>query len=74
MALVTFKHLRELGYCVPSLRYWCQEHGVNIREFAAGVDSGRLRAIGDHHAVAAADLAEQDGGNGQEEQEADSRV
>ena len=73
MALVTFKHLRELGYCAPSLRYWCQEHGVDIREFAAGVDSGRLRAIGDHHAVAAANLAEQDGGNGQEE-EADGRL
>ena len=60
MALVTMKHIRQLGYCAPRLREWCLEHGFNIREFKDGVDSARLRATGDHLAIAAADLAEQE--------------
>ena len=60
MALVTMKHIRELGYCVPRLRDWCREHGFNIREFKMGVDSARLRATGDPLATVAADLAEQE--------------
>ena len=60
MALVTLKHTRQLGYCVPRLREWCREHGFNIREFKMGVDSARLRATGDHLATVAADLAEQE--------------
>ena len=60
MALVTLKHTRQLGYCVPRLREWCREHGFNIREFKTGVDSARLRATGDHLAIVAADLAEQE--------------
>lgn len=58
MALVTLKHIRELEYCVPRLREWCHDHGIDIREFKNGVDSGRLRATGDHFAIVAADLAE----------------
>lgn len=60
MALVTMKHIRELGYCVPRLREWCREHGFDIRELKTGVDSARLRATGDHLAIVAADLAEQE--------------
>ena len=62
MSLVTFKHLRELGYCVPRLREWCQDNGFVMREFReeCGVDAGRLRDTGDPFAIAAADLAEQE--------------
>ncbi len=60
MALVTMKHIRELEYCAPRLREWCREHGINVRDFKAGVDSDWLRATGDHLAIAAANLAEQE--------------
>ena len=60
MALVTLKHTRQLGYCVPRLREWCQEHGIDMRELKSGVDSARIRATGDHLAIVAADLAEQE--------------
>lgn len=73
MASVTFKHLRQLGYCAPSVRAWCKANGFNIRDFASGVDSRLLRAIGDHHAIAAAALAEQEDNDGQEK-ETDGRL
>lgn len=73
MALVTINHLRELGYCLPALRQWCRDNGVDIREFVSGMDSARLRAIGDPYAVAAADLADQEDHDGQEKQKTDGR-
>lgn len=60
MSLVTFKHIRALGYCTPRLREWCQLNGFEMREFRDGIDADRLRQTGDPFAIAAADLAEQE--------------
>lgn len=60
MAKVTFKHLRALSYCIPAVRRFCAEHGVDIREFREGVDTQRLRATGHRYAIKAAELAERE--------------
>lgn len=60
MAKVTLRHLRALGYCVESLREFCAEHDIKIREFAEsrGVECDRLVSTGNAFAIAAARLAE----------------
>ena len=60
MAVVTFKHIRALGYCTPRLREWCQLNGFEMRGFRDGIDAVRLRQTGDPFAIAAADLVEQE--------------
>lgn len=60
MALVTFRHLRQLKYCAPGIRRWCERNGFDIHRFREGVPSDELRATGCSLALRAAALAEQD--------------
>ncbi|MDX1464130.1 MAG: hypothetical protein R3215_00325 [Halomonas sp.] len=64
--VVTLRHLRALGYCVPRIRAWCREHGIDLREFQEehGVPVSRVRATGCYFAARAADLAESEVNHG----------
>lgn len=56
--VVTFKDLRELKYCSPSILDFCQRHGINPRRFRLGVPVQELRATGHFYAIAACDYVE----------------
>ncbi len=56
--MVTFRHLRQLGYCAGGIKRWCAEHGFDARRFRDGVPASELRATGSAFAIKAADHAE----------------
>ncbi|WP_420553968.1 hypothetical protein [Neptuniibacter marinus] len=58
--LVTFQDLRKLKYCAPRVRVWCDDHGIDIRRFRAGIPASELRATGCGLAIKAAELAERE--------------
>lgn len=59
-ALVTFKHLRQLGFCAPGIKRWCQQHNFDARRFREGVPVSELRTFNCDFAQRAADAAEAD--------------
>lgn len=58
MAKVYFRHLRQLKYCTPRIKAWCQEHNIPITVFRDGIESDELRQTGCSLAIRAADLAD----------------
>ena len=57
-AMVTFKHLRALGFCAPGIKRWCQQNDFDPRRFREGVPASELRTYKCDFAQRAADAAE----------------
>ncbi len=59
MAIATWQHAKELGYCSLGLRRWCTTRGLSHLDLVRhGVDTAWLREQGDAMADRLADHAE----------------
>ena len=55
---IYLRHLRLVGYCVPSSRAWAKQHGVDWREFVRdGLDATVLESSGDALAMKLVEVA-----------------
>ena len=66
---IHMRHVRQLGgrgpACAPSIRAWCQEHNIDLKQLAhAGIPGEDLRRIGGHFALTVLDIARKEAAHG----------